>query len=485
MRVPTRAIPLVIVVLFAAFIVLVLFNLPHPPEEAVTPTATSTTTSSGSQAPVDERSQWHGVMGYQAGEFCARCHASPFLDFYKASWSRAGAGWNLTVTPTMPDVALLAVQASPEPIAAPALKSQSNDPWPVGTPWQGTFQIEGGRNVSVLLEASPASPPDSSSVTQPLGLDNTTAGLPTSFTDYSAQPNLELVSPSGRHVKAHRLEASRAIAFTDQAEPGTWTFTALVSQATIDNAPVASLHGSLTVVPLRGPVAGLVSPLSYATYMGTTAPPVATMWFPAQADGGPPSLNLAAFPYHDHSNDRGERQDVYDLSFNDPYLRSFKREPGEAFVPDPPSESALNQIWGGKTNYTLWQNNLSEYWAYTTDAQGEPHGSGDYGHARDSPAKGNLLPGAKRLRISADWNPPIDIPDLGAKVSPGNSADWFEAPTILESRPGHREWSIDVDPAWWDSIGSGYWCANLYRPLVPNTIYSGAINAQLTVVAQR
>src|ERR1041385_1927810 len=84
------------------------------------PTSTENGTAQGTTSVTD----WHGVQrgAHYSLPSCAQCHWNGGLEFYKPAWTRVQDGWNLTVAPTIPDVALLSVEANTQDITdAPAV----------------------------------------------------------------------------------------------------------------------------------------------------------------------------------------------------------------------------------------------------------------------------------------------------------------------------------------------------------------------------
>jgi hypothetical protein len=250
------------------------------------------------------------------------------------------------------------------------------------------------------------------------------------------------------------------------------------------DTPLQAVNGALSITFPKTASRSIVAAASYANALGLTVPAAANFHFPSEPDGGPPTVNLLATVYHDHGP-----QLVTDNIDIFPYTRQFLRQTGPDLSGEPLPKEAIQAAWGDKTQYNLWSVvNDHRAWSYTTDAQGRINGIGNTPFAYVHP-EGRLLPGATRLRIDATWNPPIDIPGLAAKVSPANTPDWFEAATVVSKAPGSESWAINVDPTWWDLAPlpnpKGGWDVNIYRPLLPNTIYNGAITISYSVTVER
>jgi hypothetical protein len=144
-------------------------------------------------------------------------------------------------------------------------------------------------------------------------------------------------------------------------------------------------------------------------------------------------------------------------------------------------------LWGDQTSYTLHEISSTKQAVYATDADGaiSTYVAGEP-YSENLPSTKGLLPGARSLRFEATWTPPIDIPDLAVRFSPGTDPHWFQAEQAQHA-PGSASWIASVDPAWWDAPGieTGDWDMNLLRPLAPSQQYAYGIQYTLRLVAER
>ena len=376
------------------------------------PTSTENGTAQGTTSVTD----WHGVQrgAHYSLPSCAQCHWNGGLEFYKPAWTRVQDGWNLTVAPTIPDVALLSVEANTQDITdAPAVLLQQS-PWIVGQSWTGTFDAPEQASAMNLVATMRLSSPDPYDALGGTGAVNgtqlrDTAGGTDTGSDLLGSMRLDLVSPTGKHATVTRLEDDTLLVQQSPLELGTWTFTAVVDQAILNgqslvqqqggfgaDTPLQAVNGALSITFPKTASRSIVAAASYANALGLTVPAAANFHFPSEPDGGPPTVNLLATVYHDHGP-----QLVTDNIDIFPYTRQFLRQTGPDLSGEPLPKEAIQAAWGDKTQYNLWSVvNDHRAWSYTTDAQGRINGIGNTPFAYVHP-EGRLLPGATRLRIDA------------------------------------------------------------------------------------